>query len=955
MKFSLRTLLIVPFLVQVIGITSLVGYLSYRSGQRAVRDLANQLMVATAQQAERELQSYLQLPQLATQINAHLIQVGQLNSTDFVSLERHFVDQLKLFPQLTGIAITNEAGAFLNVARPQMEGEISDASLIIRRRNVTSVDGIVYRYQANGDGQHLTLLDQQIDSFDPHRDPPDNPWYVAAQTNSNGLWRLVVTLEQGQDDPRLIMVRFVPIYNAADQLEGVFSTGILLTEMGKFLNNLIPNDQGQAFLIEPNGYLVATSTGELPFNSEVNTNHAENVAVAPRRLQVDQSSHSLTRMAAQGLLAQNSDFSTIRQPQFLELWFEGQHYFVNASPIDDDLDWLLVTVIPSAEFMGDIYPNLARTGLLCALALFGSIGLGIWTAEYITKPILSLQQATQAFTDGMAFVPPTLPTRIKEVEALRQGFDQMVGQLVTSFGALRDRENTLATFLNGVPVPVSIHDPTGQMLFLNRKGRELLVQGMAEAPAERLAEVYQLYRASTNELYPTEQLPVVRGLRGETAYTDDIEIDLGSHRMPLEVHTIPVFDSAGRVRYSINAFQDITERRQAEQLRANYERELEQRVAEQTDSLAQGEVTRQALISAIPDLLMRVDRQGSILEIYNLEAVHWLGDKSTPYQQIIYNNLPSAIAAERRRCIEAALATSAIQRHEYEFSIDRQIYYEEARIVPVTQDEVLVVVRDISERRKIDRLKDEFIAIVSHELRTPLTSIRGALGILNSGVLNNRPEKAQHMLKMSLFNTERLIRLVNDILDLERLASGKVKLVKEQCQVKELMQLALDSVEAIALEADIALHLTSLKATVWAAPDAIVQALVNLLSNAIKFSNPGRCVWLSAEVWGNGSKHSPDHTVDKEPDNLAHRSAPSHSHILFSVIDQGRGIPTDRLEFIFERFQQVDVSDSRQKGGTGLGLAICKSIVEQHGGEIWVDSVLGQGSRFYFTLPIEPS
>lgn len=274
------------------------------------------------------------------------------------------------------------------------------------------------------------------------------------------------------------------------------------------------------------------------------------------------------------------------------------------------------------------------------------------------------------------------------------------------------------------------------------------------------------------------------------------------------------------------------------------------------------------------------------------------------------------------------------------FQIQKRYITKQGETVPVLlstapiRDEVGKVlyvvahIQDIRDRLKVDRMKDEFISVVSHELRTPLTSIRGALGILASGVFYDRPAQADQMLKIALNNSDRLVRLVNDILTLERLQSGKVPLVKESCQVNDLIQPAIESVRALADQSCIGLAVTPLSVTIAAAPDAIVQTLTNLLSNAIKFSDPGGTVWLSAEL---------DST--EEP------------CVCFKVKDQGRGIPEDKLEMIFEQFQQVDVSDSRQKGGTGLGLAICKKIVQEHGGQIWVESCLGAGSTFYFTLP----
>lgn len=261
-------------------------------------------------------------------------------------------------------------------------------------------------------------------------------------------------------------------------------------------------------------------------------------------------------------------------------------------------------------------------------------------------------------------------------------------------------------------------------------------------------------------------------------------------------------------------------------------------------------------------------------------------------------------------------------------------------------------IQDVRDRLNVERMKNEFISIISHELRTPLTSIRGALGILVSGIYNDRPEKAQHMLQIAINNSDRLVRLVNDILDLERLGSSNVKLLMQPCQVADLMQQAVDSVQAIADQSAITLCLTPICASLLAAPDAVIQTLTNLLSNAIKFSAPGGTVWLQAEIGeiGKVGEIGKNNYLPSSPSSSPSSPSPS-PYILFSVKDQGQGIPHDKLEIIFEQFQQVNVLDSRQKGGTGLGLAICKKIVQQHGGNIWVESRLGQGSTFYFTLP----
>jgi PAS domain S-box-containing protein len=241
-------------------------------------------------------------------------------------------------------------------------------------------------------------------------------------------------------------------------------------------------------------------------------------------------------------------------------------------------------------------------------------------------------------------------------------------------------------------------------------------------------------------------------------------------------------------------------------------------------------------------------------------------------------------------------------------------------------------IQDITERRAIEQMKNEFISVVSHELRTPLASIRGSLGLLAAGVLDSKPKVAKEMLETAAFESERLVPLVNEILDLERLEANKVMMNRHKCDVTTLMRRSVEIMRPIADENSITLVLlptsSPTSSQVWADADWIVQVLVNLLGNALKFSPPKSRISLSAQALAN--------------------------EVLFQVQDQGRGIPTAKLEAIFRRFQQVDASDARDKGGTGLGLTICRNIVQRHGGRIWVASTVGKGSTFYFTLPTPP-
>ena len=233
--------------------------------------------------------------------------------------------------------------------------------------------------------------------------------------------------------------------------------------------------------------------------------------------------------------------------------------------------------------------------------------------------------------------------------------------------------------------------------------------------------------------------------------------------------------------------------------------------------------------------------------------------------------------------------------------------------------------RDISQRYALDRLKDEFISTVSHELRTPLTSIRGALGLLTSGILGPLNDKAANLLRIAATNSDRLVRLINDILDLERIQSGREPIAFRSIQLSEVVRQAIDGMQPVADAAGVQLIHDTTQVEVAGDPDRLLQVLTNLLSNAVKFSTPNSTVSVMLR--------------------------PGVAGVTLSVIDQGRGIPADKLEAIFGRFQQVDASDSRQKGGSGLGLAICRTIVVQHSGRIWAERNPVRGSTFRVFLP----
>ena len=240
---------------------------------------------------------------------------------------------------------------------------------------------------------------------------------------------------------------------------------------------------------------------------------------------------------------------------------------------------------------------------------------------------------------------------------------------------------------------------------------------------------------------------------------------------------------------------------------------------------------------------------------------------------------------------------------------------------------------DITERLVVNKVKGDFISVVSHELRTPVTAIHGALQMVCNGLVASDSIRGKELLQVASDNAKRLVRLVNDILELERLASNEGLIHKTTVNTRSLTSKAVKSVQVMAQEKQIAIQISDLEITLMADSDRLIQVLTNLLDNAIKFSPM-------------------DSTIDVVVNSpvIGDETSPS---ALFCVRDQGRGIPATELPRIFERFTQVNHSDARAMRGTGLGLAICKNIVEQHGGTIWAESTLGKGSQFFFTIPYE--
>ena len=351
-------------------------------------------------------------------------------------------------------------------------------------------------------------------------------------------------------------------------------------------------------------------------------------------------------------------------------------------------------------------------------------------------------------------------------------------------------------------------------------------------------------------------------------------------------------------------------------------------------ALKESEAQLSAILETAAEGIITIDEKGSIVSFNNAAEIIFGYSSEEVVGENISIFMTSPNAEDHNKYIERYIATG----DAHIIGIGREVTgkRKSGELFPIdlAVSEVLLgdrriftgIIRDITERKEIDRMKNEFISVVSHELRTPLTSTIGSLGLLSAGVMGELPEEAMDLINVAKNNTERLVRLINDILDVEKIESGRIVLDIGDHDISEIVDRAMGEMSGFALDKNVELKATVEPHTVKADRDRITQVIVNLLSNAVKFSERGGVVEVVSKV---------------AADRLELR-----------VSDHGEGVPDHFRERIFQKFQQADSSVTRRKGGTGLGLSICKAIIEGHGQKITFEPTPGGGATFVFTMAL---
>jgi signal transduction histidine kinase len=420
-RIPLRAVLVVPFVLQIFAAVGLTGYFSFRNGQSAVENLANQLMDKTSRLVTQHLDDYLKKAQQINNINASALEQGLLKHRDFPGIGRFFWSHLQSF----NVGFINYA---LTTGEYAGAGSLEENQFLIAEDS-PATGGKIHLHATDAQGNRTRVV--LAHDFNPH----EEGWYSASVQHGRSMWGQVY-LWSGR--PEIISIAAGrPVYDRNHQLIGAVGVDLILSDISKFLQNINVSPSTEVAIFERTGEIIASSSLEKPYRM------VNNVA---ERLNILDSKDPRLQKTAQYLKQRFGEWSLIKTPQVLEFNINNENQFVRVIPVQDDqgLDWLVTIVVPESDFMAQITTNTRTTLLLCFGSFVIAILLGIYTSRWISRPILKLQQTSEAIAAGE--LDRTVDVKgIDELEGLARSFNQMATQLKTSFTRLEDRvaERTL--------------------------------------------------------------------------------------------------------------------------------------------------------------------------------------------------------------------------------------------------------------------------------------------------------------------------------------------------------------------------------------------------------------------------------------------------------------------------------------------------------------------------------
>lgn len=428
-KFRLRTALVVPFVLQIVGAVGLVGYLSFRNGQQVVNDLAGQLQQEISSRVEERVQDYIEVPHLVNQINEDAARLGTLDFNNLENARRYLWKQVLRFKSIGYSGMANEKGQYLRVGWVN-RWVASEKPQLAEQLKLGTGDLIYYNLDNNGNAIELAKTT-------PNYDVRQRPFYTSVIKNNRAAWSDVyINFGYGS----LQINASSPYYDSQGNFVGVFTAQMGLDQIRSFLQTLQVGKSGQVFLIEPSGELIATSLKNQALT--IGTGETQ------KRLKAQESSNPIMRQSMEYLKGRFQDLNNIQDTTRLTFPVNGEKQFLVVSPLRDEygLHWLIVVIVPETDFMAQINDNTRHTILLCLGALALAIAIGILTARWITRPIERITQAAENMAKG-SLDQHVQSSRILEVAQLSNSFNSMAEQLKESFANLEEKVKERTTEL----------------------------------------------------------------------------------------------------------------------------------------------------------------------------------------------------------------------------------------------------------------------------------------------------------------------------------------------------------------------------------------------------------------------------------------------------------------------------------------------------------------------------
>jgi PAS domain S-box-containing protein len=987
-KLSLKFILISQFVILIGGISGLMAWLSWRSEQETIANLVGQLQNEVSDRIKQKLASYLATPHLINKINADAVQQGILKKQGQAS-EIYLWQQIQHFPTVSWIYYGGEkAGEFLGITRlDQKQNSTQSFQLAI------NIDGFQrYYYSLDLQGNRIEL--QGKPEF---YDARQRPWYQVALQTNKPIWSPIY---QDSTLPEQVITASLPVYSSNGERIGVLGSDLSLENISRFLGGLQIGKSGGAFIFEPSGLLVASSTTEKL--DQVNSDRKK-----IQRLLVRDSKQPMIRLAAAYLGQQVGSLDQINTEQNLKFSAEGKNIFLKVMPYRDEygLNWLIAVVMPETDFTAQLETQRKTTILLACLLLGGAIALGAFTTQYINKSLRRLTLASQALANGE--LDREVPSaEIDELNLFSQAFNQMAVQLKQSFNKLEgnnqflelriqermtelqqseDKFSSLVANLSGIVYRCDC-DREWKMIFLGGAVTEITGYPATDFIATQVRSWASIIHLEDQDI--VERI-ICESLACQEPFSLEYRIiDAQGYTHWLYEKGQGVFTENDQLLYLDGAIFDISDRKQveAELLERVHLSILMAEIGSASTQLLSLEEVLQAFVESLwrhmhvsfaqiwtvntfgNDLNLQVsvgnynksdsDRLCNLVKRDQIWSItqgmfqplltdQILADLSEPEQLwlqekgimslmghplIVKGNVIGVILMISLSDLDTDIQNIDLLANAIAIGIDNK-----------QSEERLRVAKQAAEAAS--QAKGQFLASMSHELRTPLNAILGFAQLM----VRDSSLKDSHRSYLKIINDsgEHLLELINDVLDMSKIESGRITLNITSFDLYHL----LDTLEKMfrLKVSDKALQLIfkrSPKAPQWISTDEgkLRQILINLLSNAIKFTNQGSIV-LSIDV-----------TKSSEPDSQLssqHQEKPS-TILKFTIEDTGAGIPTNYLEKIFEAFEQTDLG-KKSAEGTGLGLPISLKFAQFMGGQITVSSQLGEGSIFGVDLPVDVS